>query len=112
MTDNLAIVIVIGGAYLAFVLVVEALAAARVRSKIAERGLSAGEIDALLRRRIDGRASLRWGLVTVAIGLALVVVQLLPAELRGGPIGAAVIFLFAGGALVAHSRMGGDGEDA
>lgn len=110
MTENLAIVIVIGGAYLAFVLVVEALAAARVRTKVAERGLAAEEIDALLRRRVDGRASLPWGLVTIAIGLALVVVQLLPAGLRGGSLGAAVIFLFAGGALLAHSRMASDGE--
>lgn len=45
--------------------------------------------------------ALKWGLVTGAVGLALILIQFLPYR-SSDPIVLGVVFLFAGGALLAY----------
>ena len=76
----------------------------RTRRKLVEANVSEQVIHALyMKRGQDPQlfASLKWGLVTVGIGLALVVIQMLPYEFDQ-PIAYGLMFLFAGAGLLGY----------
>ena len=92
---------------LSVVAITKIIADSRTRSKLIEKGVSAEEARALL--SLPGRSardsSLKWGLVTAGIGMALVVVHL--AAFHGDdPIVPGLILLFAGAALLGHYLLG------
>jgi hypothetical protein len=45
------------------------------------------------------------GIITIAIGVALIGVQLMPEGMREQPIALAIIFLFAGAAFLVYHRI-------
>lgn len=63
-------------------------------------------VEVLFARRedINVPAALKWGLVTVGIGLALIVVQVLPYEFDE-PIAYGLMFIFAGAGLLIYYAM-------
>ncbi len=76
----------------------------RTRRKLVEAHVSEDVIHALyMKRSRDPElfASLKWGLVTVGIGLALLVIQMLPYEFDE-PIAYGLMFLFAGAGLLGY----------
>lgn len=105
MEDILTVLIVVGGLFIVVGFVADSISRAAVRRKIAARDLSADQIEALLRRRVDPDSILKWGLLAVSIGLALVLIQLLSPDLRDEPIVIGLVLIFAGGALFLYRSI-------
>ncbi len=105
MEDILTVLIVVGGLFIVVGFVADSISRAAVRRKIAARDLSADQIEALLRRRVDPDSILKWGLLAVSIGLALVLIQLLSPDLRDEPIAIGLVLIFAGGALFLYRSI-------
>lgn len=74
------------------------------RRQILRRGLSPEQTSAILAApstRPDRDGALKWGLVTAAVGVALIVVQFLPYTDQD-PITYGLVLLFAGGGLLMY----------
>ena len=114
--DVLTVLIVIGGLFVVIGFTADSISRAMIRRKIADKELSVDQTEALLKRRVDPDSVLKWGLITVSIGLALVVVQFLPPDVRDDPIVIGLILIFAGSALFLYRsiirRRGGDAHAA
>ncbi len=104
-SDDLTALVAIGGFYLVVVLVIREIGTTLTLRKIVEKGTTAEQIKALLRQRTDPGATLKWAIVTIAVGLGFVLLQWLPPQLQQGPAAVGVILLLAGGALWLGSRF-------
>ena len=86
----------------------------RTRRRLIDSGATEGMVAALFANREQDPnvpASLKWGLVTVGVGLALVIVQFLPYDFEE-PIAYGLMLLFAGAGLLIYYRMAPGGEQA
>ena len=88
---------------LSIVAIAKIIADSRIRSKLIEKGVSAEEARALLPSRgySTHDSSLKWGLVTAGVGIALVIVHLASFH-SSDPLVLGIILLFAGAALLTH----------
>lgn len=75
----------------------------RTKRQLIEAGVSEGLVEALFMQRRDPNTwtALKWGLVVVGLGLALVIMQFLPYDFEE-PIAYGLMFLFAGGGLLLY----------
>lgn len=76
----------------------------RTRRRLIDSGATEGMVEALFADRAHDPnvpASLKWGLVTIGIGLALIVVQFLPYDFEE-PISYGLMFVFAGAGLLLY----------
>lgn len=96
--------------FFSIVAITKIIADSRTRNKLIAQGVSAEEAKALLAPvgRSGRDASLKWGLVTAAIGAALIVVHVAPFD-GGGPAVPGLILLAAGTALLVHYFLSGLG---
>ena len=86
----------------------------RTRRRLIDSGATEGMVAALFANREQDPnvpASLKWGLVTVGVGLSLVVIQVLPYDFEE-PIAYGLMLLFAGAGLLVYYRMAPGGEQA
>jgi hypothetical protein len=88
-----------------FLGLVRTIADTVVRRRLIAAG-NAGDISRMLAASADDRVSgaLKWGIVAVAAGAALVVIQLLPYE-RDEPIVLGILLLFVGIGLLAYYAL-------
>ena len=98
-------IIVLGGMYALLAFVVQAFSLGYTRRRLGEAGLSAEQLGALMSGSADADASLKWGLVTTAVGVAVVVIQFFPPEQRQGPLALGLPFLLGGLSLLLHYRL-------
>lgn len=93
---------------LVIIAVTRTLAEARTRRKLIEARLDDETIRALLQRqdRTDRYSSLKWGIVLIAVGLALVLIEVMPRD-QEGPLAFGLILLFGGGGLLAYNAVAG-----
>lgn len=101
--EPLIVAMVFVPAFAGMVAVTRIVSDNRTRRKLVEAHASEQVIHALYMRRTrdpDVFASLKWGLVSVGIGLALLVIQMLPYEFDE-PIAYGLMFSFAGAGLLA-----------
>lgn len=113
MDDVLTVLIAVGGFFVVIGFVADSISRAAIRRKIADKDLAPDQIEPLLRRRVDPDSVLKWGLLAVFVGVAFVVIQFLPPDLRDEPIVVGLVLLFAGGALFLYRsliRRGGEGR--
>lgn len=75
----------------------------RTKRRLIDAGVSEEFVEALFtqRRDPDTWTALKWGLVVVGLGLALVIVQFLPYDFEE-PIAYGLMFLFGGGGLLLY----------
>jgi hypothetical protein len=103
--EVLSLMIILGGLYVMVAVISQVLSTNNTRRKLAEESVSAEQIEALMRGTTDVPGSLKMGIITIAIGVALIGVQLMPEGMREQPIALAIIFLFAGAAFLVYHRI-------
>jgi hypothetical protein len=103
--ETLVALVVIGGAYTTVAFIAHAWAITSTRRRLAEQSLSIEQIEALMKGTSEIAFSLRMALVSIAAGAGLVLVQLLPEDLRNQPIALAMIFFLAGIGFVVHHQL-------
>lgn len=81
------------------------IADARIRRRLIDAG-NAGDISRMLAASAEDRVggALKWGIVAVATGAALVLIQMLPYE-RDEPIVLGIVLLFVGIGLLVYYAM-------
>jgi hypothetical protein len=103
--ETLIALVVIAGAYTTVGFIAHAWALSSARRRLAERSLSVEQIEVLMKGTSEVAFSLRMALIAFAVGIGLVLVQILPEDLRDQPIALAMIFLLAGLGFLVHHRM-------
>jgi len=105
MDEVLQVLIAVGGFFIVIGFTADAIAGAAIRRTIAKQELSTEQIEALLKRRVDPDSILKWALLTVAVGLGFLLLQLLPEDLQNQPFVVGLVLIFAGGALFLYRSM-------
>lgn len=99
MDEALSVFVVVGGLWVLIGFTADAIARAVIRRKLADKDLSAEQMEALLRRRVDPDNVLKWALLTTAIGAGFVVLEFLPEGWSSESFSIGLVLIFAGGAL-------------
>ena len=105
MEDVLQALIAVGGFFVLVGFAADSVARATIRRKIADKELSPDQIEALLKRRVDPDVVLKWALLTTAVGLAFLVIQFVPSEMRDQPIVIGLVLVFAGASLFLYRAL-------
>ncbi len=111
MDEVLQVLIAVGGLFIVIGFVADSVSRAAVKRKIADKALDPEQIEALLKRRADPEATLKWALLAIGLGLGFAILQFLPEGFRDEPIVVGVVLIFAGAALLVYrgslKRQGG-----
>jgi hypothetical protein len=100
--------------FAAIVWIVKIISDNRIRRKVLDQRVSDELADAILNKNVaapSALSALKWGLVVVAIGGALVLVQLLSID-ADEPLTFGLLFLAAGAGLVAYYMIASEDESA
>lgn len=103
--EVLSLLIILGGLYAMVGFMTQVISTNSTRKKLGEQSLSPEQVEALMQGTTDVPGSLKMGIITIAVGLALVVVQFLPEKMRDEPIAFGAIFLFAGIAFLVYHQI-------
>ena len=92
------------GFFVACIIIVKFILDYRLKRKLLERGEIDKNITSLFFNKTEYFAptSLKWGLVLIGIGLAVVIGQMLPYDFNRGEITFSLMLIFAGGGLLIY----------
>lgn len=101
------------GFFAAIVWIVKIISDNRIRRKVLDQRVSDELAEAILKRNAAAPSTLgalKWGLVVLAVGGALVLIELLTIDVDE-PLAYGLLFLAAGGGLIAYYLIAQDEEE-
>ena len=102
--DNLVAITFLVSVSFAVVSITRIIVEARTRRQMLQSGATAQQVEAIMAQPPRDPAvygALKWGMVTAAVGCALILIQFLPYE-ANEPILSGLILLFGAGGLLAY----------
>ncbi len=105
MDEVLQVLIAVGGFFVVIGFLADSIARAAIRRKLADKDLTPEQMEIILKRRADPDNILKWALLTGAIGLGFLILQLLPETLQDEPFVVGLVLVFASGALFLYRAM-------
>lgn len=102
------------GFFAAIVWIVKIISDNRIRRKVLDQRVSEELAEAILRKdksELSALGALKWGLIVLAMGGALVLVSLFSIDMDG-PLGYGLLLLAAGGGLVTYYLIASEHDEA